>query len=131
MLYRLCHPCEGRGPGTYRNLLARRVRWSYNGDMPGSKTYCVYIMASRKNGTLYVGVTGNLVQRVMRHKDGAVPGFTERYGVHRLVYHESFRHIDDAILREKRLKKWKRHWKIRLIERTNPEWRDLYDSLVG
>jgi putative endonuclease len=99
--------------------------------MSESRTYYVYIIASRKNGTLYIGVTGNLVQRVSRHKDGAVPAFTQRYGVHRLVYYETFNHVDDAILREKQLKKWNRRWKIRLIEQANPEWDDLYDSLVG
>ncbi len=99
--------------------------------MPGSKTYYVYIMASQKNGTLYIGVSGNLVQRISRHKDAQVSGFTQRYGVHRLVYYETFGHIGDAILREKRLKKWKRQWKVRLVEQTNPEWHDLYDTLVG
>ena len=99
--------------------------------MSGSKTYYVYIMASRKNGTLYTDVTGSLVQRVTRHKSADVPGFTQRYRVHRLVYYETFASIADAILREKRLKKWNRQWKIQLIEQTNPQWRDLYDDLLA
>ena len=94
------------------------------------KTYYVYILASRKNGTLYVGVTANLLRRVSQHRGQEVPGFTQRYGVHRLVYCETFGRIKDAIRREKRLKDWKRRWKLRLIERDNPQWRDLYDDLV-
>ena len=93
--------------------------------------YFVYILASRRNGTLYIGVTGNLLGSVHQHRSGEIPGFTQRYSVHRLVYFETFRHIDDAIAREKRLKKWKRQWKLRLIEQSNPQWRDLYDELVG
>ena len=99
--------------------------------MPGSKTYYVYMLASARNGTLYIGVTSNLVRRVTQHRTGQCPGFTQHYHVHRLVYFEMFHHIDDAIRREKRLKKWKRQWKLRLVEQTNPDWRDLYDELVG
>ena len=95
------------------------------------KTYCVYVLASGRNGTLYIGVTGNLLARINQHKSGEIPGFTQRYVVHRLVYFETFRHIGDALAREKQLKRWKRQWKIRLIEQGNPEWRDLYDELVG
>jgi putative endonuclease len=99
--------------------------------MPGSKTYHVYIMASKKNGTLYIGVTSNLIQRVTRHKKADAPGFTQRYRIHRLVHYETFANPTDAILREKRLKAWKRPWKIRLIEETNPQWHDLYANLLA
>ena len=99
--------------------------------MSGSKTYCIYIMASDRNGTLYIGVTNNLLRRVTRHRNGTASDFTRRYHVRRLVYYEAFTHIGDAILREKRLKKWKRQWKIRLIEQANPKWLDLYETLVG
>ena len=95
------------------------------------KTYFVYILARKRNGTLYIGVTGNLLGRVNQHRSGAIPGFTQRYAVHRLVYFETFRHVDHAIAREKQLKRWKRQWKLRLIEQSNPEWRDLYDELLG
>ena len=94
------------------------------------KTYYVYILASKKNGTLYIGVTSNLLRRVSQHRGKETPGFAQRYGVHRLVYCETFGHIEDAIRREKRLKDWKRQWKLRLIERDNPQWRDLYDDMI-
>ena len=89
----------------------------------------VYILASRKNGTLYVGVTSDLVRRVFEHKSDLVEGFTKKYGVHSLVFYEVTESVEEAIAREKRIKKWKRAWKIRLIEETNPEWRDLYCDL--
>ena len=94
------------------------------------KCYCVYILASKRNGTLYIGVTGGLMRRVELHQSGRVPGFTQRYGVNRLVRVETFRDVYDAIKREKQLKKWKRAWKIKLIEQDNPEWRDLYPELI-
>jgi putative endonuclease len=97
----------------------------------GVKTYYVYILASKKNGTLYTGVTNNLLRRVDQHKSTEIPGFTKRYHVHKLVYFETFGRIQDAIKREKCLKRWKRQWKLRLIERTNPQWRDLFDELVS
>ena len=87
--------------------------------------YAVYILASKRNGTLYIGVTSDLVQRIMQHKALAVPGFTQRYGVTKLVYVERFAQIHDAIAREKQLKGWNRAWKIKLIERSNPNWDDL------
>lgn len=90
----------------------------------------VYILASRRNGTLYVGVTSDLMKRVCEHKTDAVPGFTRKYQVHKLVYLEVFDAIEDAIVREKRIKEWKRAWKIRLIEDRNPEWRDLYEEIA-
>ena len=97
-----------------------------------SKNGChfVYILASRKNGTLYIGVTNNLLERVDQHKSNLVKGFTEKYGVHRLVYFEQYRDIRDAINREKRLKHWNREWKINLIEKDNPEWEDMFDRMI-
>ena len=92
------------------------------------KCYYVYILASKKNGTLYIGVTNDLRQRVHQHTCAMVPGFTKRYSMHRLVYFETFRRIGDALTAEKRLKKWSRQWKIRLIEEHNPQWKDLYED---
>ena len=91
----------------------------------------VYILASARNGTLYVGVTSDLVGRVRQHKEGLIEGFSKRYGVHRLVYVEEHARITDAIAREKHLKKWRRAWKLDLIESVNPGWVDLYASYVG
>ena len=85
----------------------------------------VYILASRRHGTLYIGVTSDLERRVYEHREGLIAGFTNDYSVKRLVYYEPFDSIEDAIVREKRLKKWRRDWKIALIERDNPEWRDI------
>ena len=95
-----------------------------------SKTYFVYIMASERNGTLYIGVTSDLIQRTWQHREGVVPSFTKRYSVKQLVYFESYADIGLAIARETRLKKWKRRWKIELIEKSNPAWNDLYHSLM-
>jgi len=89
------------------------------------KQYYVYILASRKNGTLYIGITSDLIKRVYEHKNDLVDGFTRKYKVHELVYYEVYNKVYDAITREKRLKKWKRQWKIELIEKDNPEWKDL------
>jgi len=94
------------------------------------KCYWVYILASQIGGTLYVGVTNNLIRRIYEHRQGLVDGFTKRYGVHRLVYFEQFDDIEQAILREKRLKNWKRAWKIQLIEENNPNWDDLYPRIA-
>ena len=91
------------------------------------KYYYVY---SKKNGTLYTGVTGDLIKRAYQHKKDLIPGFTNKYGVHKLVYFEQHGDIINAIIREKQIKKWRRDWKINLIERNNPEWRDLYYELV-
>ena len=91
---------------------------------------CVYIMASQRNGTLYVGVTSDLVERVWQHREDAIDGFTKRYGVHRLVYYEALSDMESAIVREKQLKKWNRAWKLRLIEASNPTWQDLWDEIV-
>jgi len=87
-------------------------------------------MASRKHGTLYVGVTSDLIRRVHQHKTRALPGFTSRYNVHRLVWFECYDDPENAILREKEIKKWKRAWKVNLIERDNLDWQDLYNSIT-
>ena len=92
--------------------------------------FYIYILASQPNDTLYIGVTNNLVRRVWEHKTDAVDGFTKEHGVHRLVWYEVADTALAAIAREKQLKKWNRAWKLRLIEKTNPEWRDLYDELM-
>jgi putative endonuclease len=91
---------------------------------------CVYILASRRNGTLYVGVTSDLVKRVWEHQTNLVEGFTKRYGVHTLVWFEQHETMESAIAREKAIKEWKRRWKLDLIEQQNPEWRDLYEDVV-
>jgi len=91
----------------------------------------VYILASRKNGTLYVGVTTDLVKRVWQHKQGETGGFTRKYGVTQLVYHAAFVDLETARSKERALKKWRRSWKIELIENANPNWRDLYPDLLG
>ena len=91
----------------------------------------VYILSSKKFGTLYIGVTSNLIQRVYQHKEHLVKGFTDKYKVHNLVHYEIFEDIKQAIQREKNLKKWNRDWKIKLISDNNPEWRDLYEDIIG
>ena len=96
----------------------------------GMKLPTVYILASERNGTLYIGVTSDLVKRVWEHKQDQVPGFTSKYGVHLLVYFEVSDDIVSAITREKQLKKWHRDWKIRLVEEMNPHWNDLYESIL-
>ena len=94
------------------------------------REYYVYILASKPRGTLYIGVTNDLVRRVYEHKNEIIEGFTKRYGVHLLVHYEQCKNVASVIWREKRLKKWNREWKLQLIERENPEWRDLYPDLV-
>ncbi len=91
----------------------------------------VYLLASKRNGTLYAGVTSDLIKRVWQHKNKVYDGFTKRYGVHRLVWYEPHETMISAIAREKAIKEWKRAWKIELIEAMNPEWKDLYESLFG
>src|SRR5271155_2247533 len=93
-----------------------------------SKTYYVYILASKRNGTLYIGVTSDLAKRVYEHRESPMPSFTKKYGVKTLVYYEIFEDVRDAISREKRLKKYKREWKINLIQQNNVEWRDLFET---
>ena len=94
------------------------------------KQPAVYILANKRNGTLYIGVTSNLRQRVWQHKHGVVDGFTKKYGVHLLVYYELHAEMRAAITREKQLKKWNRAWKLELIEGQNPDWRDLWEDLA-
>jgi putative endonuclease len=91
---------------------------------------CVYILATRRNGTLYVGVTSDLGRRISEHKEDLLEGFTRRYGIHSLVYAEFHATMEEAILREKRINTWRRSWKIMLIEQMNPTWRDLFGELV-
>lgn len=92
--------------------------------------YYIYILTSKKNGTLYIGVTSDLVKRVYEHKNELVKGFTQKYAIHNLVYFETTESIESAIMREKQLKKWDRAWKINLIEKNNPVWKDLYPGLI-
>ncbi len=96
-----------------------------------TQSYFVYILASKRHGTLYVGVTSALAKRVFEHKSGFVEGFTKKYGVKSLVWFEATESIEAAIEREKQIKKWNRAWKIELIEKTNPTWRDLYPEITG
>jgi len=90
----------------------------------------VYILTSKRNGTLYIGVTDDIIRRVQEHKNNINEGFTQQYNVHTLVYYEQYGSIESAIIREKRLKKWNRKGKLELIEKVNPEWRDLYEDWV-
>ena len=90
------------------------------------RSYHVYILASARNGTLYVGMTSDLAGRVYQHREGLTPGFTTKYGVKALVWYEDFPTADEAISAEKRIKRWRRAWKLQLIEKFNPQWRDLY-----
>ena len=94
------------------------------------KTYYVYILASKRNGTLYIGVTNDLKRRVYEHKSGIVEGFTKKYKIHNLVFYQETNDVREAIQREKQIKAWQRKWKLDLIEQYNPEWRDLYNELI-
>jgi putative endonuclease len=94
------------------------------------KNFYVYILASAKHGTIYIGVTNDLIRRVFEHKERLVPGFTKDHGINKLAYYEVFDDPESAIVREKRLKRWKRDWKIELTERDNPDWDDLYPPLI-
>jgi putative endonuclease len=96
-----------------------------------SKDYYVYILASQRNGTLYVGVTSDLIKRVWEHKNKSIAGFTQKYNTDNLVYFEQCSDIESAIKREKRLKRYSRKWKLELIEKENPEWRDLYSEITS
>lgn len=95
------------------------------------KSYYVYILASKKNGILYTGITNDIARRVWEHKEGQVNGFTKKYRVKILVYYEEFESINDALYREKCIKRWKREWKIKLIETVNKKWKDLYEDLIS
>ena len=94
------------------------------------KQPAVYILANKRNGTLYVGITSDLVKRIWEHKNDIIEGFTKHYNVHDLVWYELHESMESAIMREKRLKDWKRAWKLKLIESKNPDWLDLYDTIV-
>ncbi|RDX36093.1 GIY-YIG nuclease family protein [Kangiella sp. HD9-110m-PIT-SAG07] len=94
------------------------------------KELYVYIKASQRKGTLYIGVTSDLIKRVWQHKSNVIEGFTDRYKIHGLVYYEKHENSYSAIQRERRLKEWQRKWKLELIESTNPDWRDLYDEII-
>ena len=102
----------------------------HHSDMVGERIYFVYLLASKPYGTLYAGVTNDLVARVHQHREGEVPGFTKRHGIKRLAWFEEHRDVNEAIAREKKLKRWRRNWKIALIEEGNPHWEDLYLKLL-
>ena len=95
-----------------------------------TKQPAVYLLSSKRNGTLYIGVTSNLPARIWQHKNDLVAGFTQKYKVHRLVHYELHENMTVAIQREKQIKKWRRQWKLELIEKSNPDWKDLYDEIV-
>ena len=97
--------------------------------MRAPKSPCVYILATKNDGVLYTGVTAQLLFRVPSHREGPESSFTSRYGVYRLVWFEEYSYMDDAIIREKQIKKWNRAWKVRLIEKSNPEWKDLFEDM--
>jgi len=116
------------------SIRERPIAWRHQhgrSALDQDRSYWVYILASKIGGTLYIGVTNDLIRRVYEHRAHLVPGFTSKYGAHRLVYFESFSDIENAIRREKQLKKWNRAWKIRLIEESNPDWVDLYPSIAA
>ena len=94
------------------------------------KNPAVYILTNQRNGTLYIGVTSNLIQRIYQHKSNAVDGFSKKYQTHTLVYYEQHETMESALLREKQMKEWKRAWKINLIEKMNPFWKDLYHDII-
>ena len=96
-----------------------------------SHFYYVYILASKRNGTLYIGVTGDLIKRIYEHKEKRVEGFSKKYGIDKLVYYEQTQEVQSALEREKQLKAWKRQWKLELIEKQNPQWNDLYNKIIG
>jgi len=96
-----------------------------------SRSYFVYLLASRRKGTLYIGVTNDLPRRIAQHKEGPVEGFTKKYGVKTLVWYEQTDSVESAIAREKQIKKWTRAWKVELIEATNPAWKDLYEEIAA
>ena len=115
-----------RKQGSTRHPLVHSVRYGIH----ELTSYYVYIMASGRDGTLYIGVTNDLIRRVQEHKNGQIEGFTKIYSVNRLVYFEETTNVNDALSREKQLKKRKRSWKIDLIQEVNPQWRDLYEDII-
>ena len=98
--------------------------------MSQEKQFFVYLLSNKKDGVLYIGVTSNLIRRIYEHKEGSVEGFTKRYHLKKLVYFEEHPDAASAITREKQMKEWKRRWKVDLIEKNNPDWVDLYDSIT-
>jgi len=96
-----------------------------------TKQFYVYILCSKRNGTLYIGVTSDLIKRIYEHKNDLVDGFTKKYGIHRLVWYETHDSAESAITREKQMKKWKRAWKLKIIEQNNPKWNDLYENIYS
>ncbi|HXF92321.1 MAG TPA: GIY-YIG nuclease family protein [Nitrospiraceae bacterium] len=98
--------------------------------MRSDRQPAVYVLASKRNGTLYIGVTSDLRKRVWEHRNDVVDGFTKRYGIHRLVYYELHADMESAIRREKQMKKWNRAWKLELIEKQNPDWQDLWEKIL-
>lgn len=124
-------PAEGRNPESvylHRSGLDQAAIATMISERP-LRDPAVYILATKPYGTLYIGVTSDMVKRVWEHRNNVVDGFTQRYGAHRLVHFEQFRSMVEAIEREKELKKWRRAWKIALIEEANPEWRDLWPGI--
>ncbi|MEW6357133.1 MAG: GIY-YIG nuclease family protein [Planctomycetota bacterium] len=123
-----------RGGSCYSSFPRKRESRGGGAGLTGSgrartKTLYVYILASKRNGTLYIGVTSDLAKRVWEHREKLINGFTKEYGVDRLVWYEAHGTAESAIAREKRIKKWRRAWKIALIEKENPHWKDLYDEI--
>jgi putative endonuclease len=124
------HPL-GSGPALRASRNDEQGNRRYYRSMSRFELIAVYIMASARNGTLYLGVTGNLIQRAYQHREGLIEGFSKRYGCKQLVWYERYEEIGAAIVREKDIKKWRRAWKLNLIEKTNPQWRDLYDDFAN
>ena len=121
--------------GGQRSCHSRETCPRENGERESLKTlmkeYYVYILTNKRNSTLYIGITSDLSKRVYEHKNKLVKGFTQKYNIDKLVYYEAYNDAIEAITREKRMKKWKRQWKIELIEKINLEWRDLYCEVIG
>jgi putative endonuclease len=116
--------------GSINLMLTNRKNRKRKMNQQQQKTYYIYILASKKNGTLYIGLTNDLVKRVCEHKERVVKGFTEKYHVNQLVYYEIHSSSYEAVSRERQMKKWNREWKIKLVEKTNPDWNDLYLSII-
>jgi putative endonuclease len=129
---RNCHMCRHAREGGHPVVVPMTSRRdaAVLSSITMDKKPAVYILASDRNGTLYVGVTTNLVKRVWEHREGIADGFTKKYSIHKLVYFEQFNDMDNAITREKRLKKWRRSWKLKLIEENNPNWNDLWKQIT-
>ena len=114
---------------THKVLSFPRRRESRENKTSVNKQFYVYILANKRNGTLYTGITSNLTQRVWQHKNNIIEGFTQKYNVKTLVFYEVHDNVESAIAREKRIKKWRRAWKLQLIEKMNPQWNDLFEEI--